>query len=102
MVMRYHWGMAVGHLYGLQCSDLRDDNPSFSSDADEAFDDDFADATVHDVDDGGGETLSASMDERDSDATDSDSQDGDEDYDDPTIMAFQDMYGDSQEDEVID
>ena len=108
--MRYHWGRAVGHIYGHQCLELQDENSAYSNNIEErnlidgkvmlGFEEEMhrEDHAIELYDEDAEETRSGN---EGSDSTNSD-VDHNEDYDDTTILEFDTMYGCSREDEAID
>jgi hypothetical protein len=112
MVMRYHWSLAVGHVYAQQPLEPQDGsgvNPPFMSNIAEVTNDDSADDEVdqcQEEDIPHEEHSVGSDDERDvdfqSDRDSSDSEDIEEAYDDVDALAFDEMYGDFQNYEVYD
>lgn len=115
MVMRYHWGLAVGHIYGHQLAlqdsptasyntpnpDLIAEGPADGDDHDEEpiipepmveYNDDREGASVNEED----EDHSELSDEFDS----SEAEVGEED--DVELLEFETMYGDAQDLEVYD
>jgi hypothetical protein len=106
MVVRYHWGHGVGHLYTHQDSELV---PSSSIDTDEGLGSNLlvGERDIHQdgttdtdvcVDDTIGEIPSESADEQGSDGASY----SEGDCDDEELFAFEEMYGNTENDGNID
>jgi hypothetical protein len=96
MIMRYHWGLAVGHIYVHDVSTM---TTAISVEQDDRAetDDDIGNVQMEDVDetmDSADDSGSASQ----SEDWDSENGSGDEDnVDDDEFLARYEMYGDSQD-----
>src|ERR1700722_2291156 len=108
MMMRYHWGLAVGHTYGHR---LSESNPPDPHDAEESFVGNLTDDRVildHDEEIPDEDRLVGPDDVNDDAETHlgtdegSESTRGDFDNDDEDILVFDEMYSDLEEDETID
>jgi hypothetical protein len=109
MVMRYHWGFAVGHVYARRRHDGSGVDPPYMSNIEEAMNDDSVNDGVDQCqeDDMPTEERNVGSDDDSniefrSDCNSSDSEDIEESCDDVDSLAFDEMYGDLRNYEVYD